>query len=52
VPIYETAVRSHAKRTQQHSGHSTNHASQITHHGHQSSEQRIREQAAQIRSVW
>jgi len=52
VPIYETAVRSHAKRAQQQPAHNAEHATRNTQHGHQSSEQRIREQASQIRSVW
>lgn len=51
VPIYETAVRSHAKREQQgtgaHVGHKTPSATSA-----QSSEQRRHEQTERIRSIW
>ena len=60
VPIHETAVRHHAKREQQHAPHAP--APTGTHHstfansqrdyGQQPSEQRIREQASVIHSVW
>ncbi|MEZ4866713.1 MAG: N-methyl-L-tryptophan oxidase [Caldilineaceae bacterium] len=52
VPVYETAVRRHAKRSQQHTAHHAEHGTHNMQHSHQSSEQRIREQAAQIRSMW
>ena len=53
VPIYETAVRSHAKR-EQHSSPPMSHAIGHAPHaaGQQSSEQRRREQAERIRSIW
>lgn len=52
VPIYETAVRSHAKRGLHHTpgnGHGRTHSQSAA---GKSSEQRIAEQAARIRSVW
>lgn len=53
VPVYETAVRSHAKREQQGSldtSPAAGHAPYAA--GQQSSEQRSREQAERIRSIW
>jgi len=52
VPIYETAVRSHAKRAQQQGSSPTSHAAHGKQPAHQSSTQRMNEQAAGIRSIW